>query len=383
MPVFNAAAFLVEAVESVLAQTLGDIELVAVNDGSEDASAAILERFARSDPRVRVVTNPANLGVRAAANQAWQAARAPYVARLDADDVALPDRLRRQVGFLDDHPSVAVVGGAMILIDAAGRPGPTVSFATKDTGIRATLGRRNCLANPTVLMRRSALESVGGYRLNHAQDYDLWLRLSERFELANLDEPVTLYRQHPGQLSARGIEHQTRGRIVALASASARRSGLPDPLEGVGELTPELLTRLGVREDQVAREFERDRVDRAATLASLGYRTEAVTILGWSAAAAAPRRSVRAFEAALELKRADRSLASARPLDAAVALIAALRQAPLYASGRLLGRARDRVHGRRLLPGSVAALDAAAPQAVAHRRRWLPQPRTPSARPSE
>jgi glycosyltransferase involved in cell wall biosynthesis len=114
MPVYNGAPYLPESIESVLSQTLTDLELVVVDDGSRDATRAIVEGFARSDPRIRLIAHDENEGVTSARNDAWRGARAPYIAVLDSDDVALPDRLARQVEYLDARPSVAAVGGAVV-----------------------------------------------------------------------------------------------------------------------------------------------------------------------------------------------------------------------------------------------------------------------------
>lgn len=348
MPVFNSETYVAEAVESVLGQTLRELELIVVDDGSRDTSNAILEQSARRDPRVRLIVNETNLGVRIAMNQGWQAARAPYIARMDADDVALRERLDRQVAFLDTHPSVAAVGGAMITIDAAGRRGSTVQFATENAGIRSTLMRRNCLAHPTVTMRRSALEAVGGYRVEHAEDYDLWLRLSERYQLANLSEPVTLYRQHPLQISFTGLERQTRGRLAVVASARARRAGGSDPLDGVDELTPELLGPLNIDHVDFAVAFESDCLEWAATLAGLGHQAESSELLA-QAERMLGRRTRGTFEAAVELKQAAACLSARRPVAAGFHALLALRHAPRYASRRLVERLRDGMAGRRFL----------------------------------
>jgi hypothetical protein len=348
MPVFNSEDYVAEAVESVLRQTLRHIELDVIDDGSADGSHAILEEFLRRDARVRLMTNENNLGVRASLNRACQAARAPYIARLDSDDVALPNRLLRQVEFLDAHPSVAAVGGAMITIDAAGRRGSTVLFATADKGIRSTLKRRNCMAHPTVLIRRSALEDAGGYRLDQAEDYDLWLRLSERWELANLAEPVTLYRQHPGQVSFRNIEKQAQARLAVLAAARVRRAGGSDPLDGVHELTPALLERLKIDHAELLRAVVADCLEWAATLEELGHHAESAELVE-HASRTLGERTASIFAAARELKRADVELSSRHPFAASVHALHALGNAPRYASARLFERLRDRIQGRKLL----------------------------------
>ena len=302
-------------------------------------------RFARVDRRVRVLSNDSHVGLRAALNQAWRVARGQYIARLDADDVALPDRLARQVEFLDGHPAVAAVGGAMVTIDSGGRRGSTVRYATTDKGIRATLERRNCIAHPTVMMRRSALEEVGGYRIDQAEDYDLWLRLAERWELANLSEPVTLYRLHRGQGSLSTLELQTRGRLAAVAAAKVRRAAGQDPLQGVHALTLDLLDRLGIDQRKLAAEIERDFLEWAAILVELGHPDDSARLLA-QLRPAGRGRTRNALAAAVRLRKADRKLCQGRTAAAALNVLLALGHAPGYSAGRLSARLRDRFHGR-------------------------------------
>jgi hypothetical protein len=346
MAVFNGARFLPEAVESVLGQTFGDFELVVVDDGSCDQSREIVERVAAGDPRVRLIANEVNLGLRVALNLGCKQARAPYIARLDADDVALPGRLGRQVEFLDAHPAVAVVGGALIRIDTAGRRGATMRFPTSNHGIKATLRRHSCLSHTAVAIRRSALEQVGGYRLDHAEDLDLWLRLADRWELANLAEPVALYREHPGQTTFATLEAQSKATLAILAAARARRDGHDDPLDGTHQLAPELFDRLGISLMQIAAQVERDCLERAAGYELLGHHTEASELLV-HARRTLGARTERTFAAAVALKRADARLSAGHPSAAAKAFVQALLHAPGYCSGRLAARLRDRVRGRR------------------------------------
>jgi len=345
MPVFDGEAYLAEAVESVLGQSLSDLELIVVDDGSQDGSRAILERFAEEDPRLHLIVNETNLGAMAASNLAWQAARAPYVARLDADDVALPDRLSRQVAFLDAHPRVAAVGGAIIRIDSAGRRGATIRFPTGSRGIRRTLRRHNCLAHSAVAMRRSALLEIGGYRLEVAEDFDIWLRLSERWELANLPEPVGLYREHPAQVTFVKLEGQTTAALAVRAAARSRRAGRSDPLDGARRLTPELLERLEVGPEQVATAVERVCLELAAAYELLGHGVEAAALLA-QARASLGKRAERAFAAALALKRADVRLGQRRPVSALAQAGLAVLNAPGYSTARLAARLRDRTNGR-------------------------------------
>ena len=238
LPVRDGGAYLEAAVASILAQTLSDLELLVVDDGSRDGAVAALRPLAARDARLRVLGNPGR-GLVAALNFGLAQARAPLVARMDADDVALPERLARQLAFLDREPSVAVVGSQVAFIDASGAlTGERTHFPTDPETIAAALTTRGCVVkHPSVVARREILLRAGGYRpaLARAEDYDLWLRLAERVRLANLPEVLLHYRVHPGQVSAGVNLGQRFAHDLALVAARARRAGAPDPFDGVGE----------------------------------------------------------------------------------------------------------------------------------------------------
>jgi hypothetical protein len=332
MPVYNAETYLAEAVESILAQTLSDIELVAVDDASQDDSRAMLERFAQDDERVRMFTNDENLGVAASRNLGWRSARALYIAVLDADDIALPDRLARQVSFLDANPAVAAVGGAVIGIDSSGRRLGMIRFPVHDRAIQSTLPRRNCFGHSAMTMRRSALEAVGGYAFRgRAEDYALWLRLAERFALANLPEPVTLHRFHPGQTTVLATEKEVAAALALSAAARTRRATGIDPLAEVDELTPEVLRRLGVSDRQLATAVADEMIAQAATLAQVGA-PETSSHLVEQATAIVGRRARKRFVASVEVKHAGESLRARCPAAAGAHLGRAFVSAPWIAS---------------------------------------------------
>ena len=343
MPVFNGGRYLAAAVESVLAQTLDDLELVVVDDGSTDSSRRIVERLRDGDARVRLIVHELNLGRAQAANSAWQAARAPYVARLDADDLALPDRLALQVAYLDEHPAVAAVGGAAVTIDGNGRRGSLMRFPTGSAAIAATLPRHNCLAHSTVTIRRTALEGVGGYRIEPLEDYDLWLRLAEQHDLANLTEPLVLYRLHAAQYPAATAESRERARLAVRDAARSRRETGFDPLAGIHELTPETLAQIELDEREVARGTEHEALAWAAMLAELGHEAEAGELIA-EASRTLGGGTARAFAAEKALRRANAELHARRPFSAGLRVLSAFAHAPRFAARRLIAWSADRVN---------------------------------------
>jgi hypothetical protein len=257
MVVCNVDRFLAEAIESILGQTFHEFEFIIVDFGSTDKSKEIVSSYAAKDSRIRLYEIP-HCGLGEARNAACFLARGQYIAIMDADDVSLPDRLIREVEFLEEHPEVGVVGGAVDWIDATGvcvtntavPPGVTLSRPEGNRELQLALLKDCPIWQPSVLMRRDAFVLVGGYRPAFAptEDYDLWLRISEHFEMANLKEVVLKYRIHPYQVSLRKGRQQTLCKLAAQVSASSRRNGKPDPLNSAREITPQGLAALGVTE---------------------------------------------------------------------------------------------------------------------------------------
>lgn len=250
--VYNGERYLREAIESVLAQTRGDFELLIVDDGSTDDTPAILAEYARLDPRV-VVHRVSHAGRTAALNLGCRAARAELIARLDADDPALPGRLERQLRFLEANEDVALLGGGVLLIDEHGEIFGEDRLPTGDAEIRKMLQKISLFYHSNVTFRRSAVEAVGGYRtvFKLAEDYDLWLRISERYALANLPELVGKYRSSPQQESVGLIEAQAMSTVAARASARDRREGRLDRLDTVDRIDAGVLAAIGVDEAEL------------------------------------------------------------------------------------------------------------------------------------
>lgn len=225
MAVFNGSRHLRQAIDSVLAQTHRDFELLIVDDASTDDTREIVRSYA--DPRLRLVCLPVNQGLPSALNQGVPLARGAYVARLDHDDVALPGRLARQVALLDRCPEVVVVGSWVRTIDVAGRPRGEHRYPLRPTLTRLLFQHallRPCLAHPATMVRTAALRAVGGYdeRYAIAQDYDLWLRLAGLGRLRNLPEALTLYREHHRSLSKRRRQ-QLRLEVAAILDGQLAR----------------------------------------------------------------------------------------------------------------------------------------------------------------
>ncbi len=212
LPCRNAARTLPAALDSLLAQTCTDFEIIAVDDGSDDATWAVLCGYARRDPRLRPVRQP-HLGVALAANAAVEAARAPLIARMDADDISLPRRLDVQAALLDAEPSLSVVSGRVRFGgDRRSRQGYAVyvdwlNTLTTPEAISVNRFVESPLSNPSVMFRREVYDRLGGARENTGaspfpEDYEMWLRWLERGARAGkVDEDVLIWNDPPTRLS--------------------------------------------------------------------------------------------------------------------------------------------------------------------------------------
>ncbi len=225
MPVFNPARYIRQSLDSILNQTFQDFEIVVVDDGSTDGSSRIIEEYAQGDARVRFHRYPRR-GLVPARNATLALARAPLVACLDHDDVALPRRLELQVAFLRAHPEVVCVGGSAEMIDEADRFLTTLYPPCDDATIQKLLVQGHCaIFNSASMFRREAAMASGGYdeRAPFSQDLDMWLRLGEVGKIANLPEPVLRYRLHSGGVSELHVREQNECARGACERAWARR----------------------------------------------------------------------------------------------------------------------------------------------------------------
>lgn len=211
MPVYNAERYLALAVESILNQTFIDFEFIIIDDGSTDNSSLILENYAQLDSRIRLIKR-ANKGLVKTLNEGISLARAPYIARMDADDFSLPNRFARQIEFLRINPHYVVVGSWSENINEYGQQ---IGFINEPPTDHSGIDEKNlegdvAICHPTALIRHDALLAVGGYEpaFQDAEDLELWLRLAEVGKLANLPEVLLKYRVHIGSVSAIKRENQ-------------------------------------------------------------------------------------------------------------------------------------------------------------------------------
>jgi glycosyltransferase involved in cell wall biosynthesis len=210
MPARNAAATLAESLDSLVQQSFADFELVLVNDGSSDDTAAIAERYA-PQLNLRLLHHETSQGVARSINDGLAASDSEFVARLDADDLAQPLRLQRQLDFLRTQTQVGVCGSDMLVFSQEQEQRFVLAHPSANAAIRTALVQRCAIAHPSVMCRRQIFELAGCYdeRFDFAEDYELWCRASLLgVQFANIAEPLTHYRKHAGQVSRQKAQLQ-------------------------------------------------------------------------------------------------------------------------------------------------------------------------------
>jgi glycosyltransferase involved in cell wall biosynthesis len=209
MSVYNGEKYLRQAVDSVLAQTFRDFELLIVDDCSTDSTAEILKSY--HDSRIRIVSNNENSGPYKSAQIGLGLARGKYVARLDADDIALPNRLEKQYARLESEPDLAVCASSYEVIDENGDVKRIAKAYFSGDKLYYYLSFANFLAHSTVLFRRDAILALGGYdeTLRAAGDYDLWHRVSRVAKMVRMEDVLVKWREHSESISSTDTKKQT------------------------------------------------------------------------------------------------------------------------------------------------------------------------------
>jgi glycosyltransferase involved in cell wall biosynthesis len=232
MPVHNRAAFVERACQSVLAQSFRDFELIIIDDGSRDDSPRRLEALARTDARIRLLLRE-NRGLIASRNELLALARAPLVAWMDSDDIALPQRLALQMARLEADPGLVCLGSAVLEIDGDDDPIRRCVYPPDHDAIAAGLLEGGAMRFPTTMMRRQAALDVGGFRepFKVGEDLDLFLRLIEVGNLANLPQVLLHYRVHSASTSSFLFHGWSTYRDTILALARERRQAGSDRLQ--------------------------------------------------------------------------------------------------------------------------------------------------------
>jgi glycosyltransferase involved in cell wall biosynthesis len=233
MPVYNTARFLEEAIQSVLAQTFADFEFIILDDGSTDGSIDIVRRFAERDDRIRFVPLE-HRGYVSVLCHGLSLCRGEFIARMDSDDVCMPERFEKQINFMRANPDVVACGSRITVVDPFGSPldHPQHKLAHEEIEQELLFGVGWAMVHPVVMMRRDAVMKVGNYRddLVVSEDLDLFLRLAEHGKVANLPEVLLHYRQHLQSVNYTKYDQQKAVKRQICGEAYKRR-GLPMPAD--------------------------------------------------------------------------------------------------------------------------------------------------------
>jgi glycosyltransferase involved in cell wall biosynthesis len=232
IPVYNGERFIAQAVNSVLGQTFRDFELIVVDDGSTDRTPDILKKYGS---RLTYIGQP-NRERSAARNTGIRHSEGEYLAFLDADDLCLPERLQRQVEILDQFPEVGLVHGWTYFIDETGQKatiGKKEMLSSLESGARVfeSLLFKNVIASPTVMIRRSCIDTVGFFdeSLTYVEDWDMWLRIAIQYHVALIPEPLACYRINSENLLEAWRRYDVpRGRMRVVQKACSSLKGRPD-----------------------------------------------------------------------------------------------------------------------------------------------------------
>jgi glycosyltransferase involved in cell wall biosynthesis len=231
MSVYNAEKYLAGAIESILNQTFQDFEFIIVNDASTDSTEEILKQF--DDPRIKIIKNSENLGLTESLNIGIKTTKGKYIARMDGDDISLPERLEKQFSFMEMNPAVGLLSSWYNFINETEKRLKACYLPVEDKTLRERLIHINQFCHGAAMIRKEALDTVGLYRtfFRYAQDYDLWLRISERYDLHNMPEILYLYRELDSAISSENLLLQSQFAGLAAEMAKQRRKFGKDAIE--------------------------------------------------------------------------------------------------------------------------------------------------------
>lgn len=323
MSVYNGARHLREAIDSVLNQTFSNFEFIIVNDASTDRSRDIVLSY--SDPRIVLIENERNEGITRSLNKGLRAAQGLFIARQDADDISEPQRLEVEVDFLERFPDVGLVGTHAAFIDRKGRVFGTWETPATHEEIVKGMQYGNCFCHGSVMVRKRCLDTVGFYReaFKYAQDYDLWLLVSEQYRTANISMPLYRMRRSPDTISRSRHSEQLDFHLLAIELAKERRRTGVDSLAALRNerITAVLQSRYKVSGATIQRfKSEMFLVKFSESLQSGDYRN---AIGFW---AAAFLMEPRLWKLRILIRRLYRSLTAAARCDASMPKLFTRRQ---------------------------------------------------------
>ncbi|MBJ2126446.1 glycosyltransferase [Flavobacterium sp. IB48] len=207
LPCYNAELYVEEAVRSIINQTYSNLEILLLDDCSTDGTSSILSMLAEEDKRVRIIRNEENLKLIKTLNKGIDEAKGSFIARMDADDISLPERIEKQIDYMISHPEVDLCGTNYSIIDGEGNEiQRKVIIPLNSEEIARALLFTCPIGHPTVLFRKEKIQNLGKYdeKMINIEDYELWLRISLNGQIVNLPEPLLKYRWHGENISIVG-----------------------------------------------------------------------------------------------------------------------------------------------------------------------------------
>ncbi len=221
LSVYNSEKYLAEAIDSILNQTFSDFELILIDDCSTDGSGKLMEAYREADPRVVLLKNPENIGLTRSLNRGLDIAKGEYIARMDADDISLPERFAKQAAFLDAHPDYSFVSCIGRYIDENGNYQELRLFPETNREIYAMMPKVDAVMHPGVMFRKDDIRKIGNYseEFRVVQDYDLWFKgMAAGYQFYNLQEPLVLYRRNATYL-------KRKSRAYRMVDFAVRKKG--------------------------------------------------------------------------------------------------------------------------------------------------------------
>lgn len=195
MPAYNAEKYIGTAIESILNQTYKDFEFIIVNDCSTDSTLDIIKKYAKKDKRIKIISNKENQKIAQTLNNGLKEAKGKYVARLDADDWSYPERLEKQVNFMEENPAIVLSSGNMEICDGELNKKNISNYPLSDKDIRKVFLQYNPTVSPAMIWRREVSEEIGGFSPNTmSEDYMFFIDMSSRGKIANLKDILLKYR---------------------------------------------------------------------------------------------------------------------------------------------------------------------------------------------
>ena len=232
-PNYNGSKYISETIESVIKQSYTNFEYIIIDDHSTDNSWQIIQKYAKKDQRIKTFRNTRNLQIVKNRNCGFQhsSPEAKYFAIIDSDDVALPDKLKIQVNFLQNNPDYGLVGSNIIIINKNSQVIGFRKYPSTDNDIRKSILRFNPIAQSSVILRKDVIDEIGMYdeTWRVCQDYDYWLRVGISWKFANINKPLIKYRLSSTQVKSTNLK-ETLQNTYKIQKKAIEKYGYKDTL---------------------------------------------------------------------------------------------------------------------------------------------------------